>query len=79
MARYTATLRRFYQYLTANGLTLHKPTIQLGEIKFQTKLPNTPTEDEVAEFLDITELNSHRGLGDKAILETLYATGLRTL
>lgn len=78
VARYTATLRRFYQYLTANGLTLHNPTIQLGKTKFQTKLPNTPTEDEVAELLDITELNSHRGLRDKAILETLYATGLRS-
>jgi integrase/recombinase XerD len=58
-------------------LVSQDPTVPLGKIKIPFRLPNTPTQDEVATLLDITELNSHSGLRDKAILELLYATGLR--
>ncbi|MBI1283286.1 MAG: tyrosine recombinase [Thiobacillus sp.] len=77
VARYSASLRRFYRYLTSNGLVSQDPTVPLGKIKIPRKLPNTPTQDEVATLLDITDLNSHQGLRDKALLELLYATGLR--
>ena len=77
VARYSASLRRFYRYLTSNGLVPQDPTVPLSKIKIPLRLPNTPTQDEVATLLDITELNSHSGLRDKAILELLYATGLR--
>ncbi|MEQ1591374.1 MAG: site-specific tyrosine recombinase XerD [Thiobacillaceae bacterium] len=77
VARYSASLRRFYRYLTSTGLVSQDPTVPLGKIKIPRKLPNTPTQDEVATLLDITDLNSHQGLRDKALLELLYATGLR--
>ena len=77
VARYTASLRRFYQYLLTNGQVVQDPTMRLGKIKIPHRLPNTPTQDDVASLLDITDLNSHQGLRDKAMLELLYATGIR--
>jgi len=77
VARYTASLRRFYQYLVSNDLVSQDPTASIRKIKIPQKLPNPPTQDEVASLLDITDLNSHQGLRDKALLELLYATGLR--
>ena len=77
VARYTASLRRFYQYLVSNDLVSQDPTSSIRKIKIPRRLPNTPTQDEVATLLDITDLNSHQGLRDKALLELLYATGLR--
>ena len=77
VARYAASLRRFYQYLVSNDLVSQDPTASIRKIKIPQKLPNPPTQDEVASLLDITDLNSHQGLRDKALLELLYATGLR--
>ena len=77
VARYISALRRFFNYLMTNGLASHNPTAGLCQPKLPVKLPNTPTEAEVTALLDIADLNSHRGLRDKAMLEMLYATGLR--
>ena len=77
VARYSSTLRRFYRYLVSNDLVSQDPTASIRKIKIPRRLPNTPTQDEVASLLDIADLNSHQGLRDKALLELLYATGLR--
>ena len=77
VARYSSTLRRFYRYLVSNDLVSQDPTASIRNIKIPRRLPNTPTQDEVASLLDIADLNSHQGLRDKALLELLYATGLR--
>lgn len=78
VARYSSTLRRFYRYLVSNNLVSQDPTASIRNIKIPRRLPNTPTQDEVASLLDIADLNSHQGLRDKALLELLYATGLRS-
>jgi integrase/recombinase XerD len=78
VARYSSTLRRFYRYLVSNDLVSQDPTASIRNIKIPRRLPNTPTQDEVASLLDIADLNSHQGLRDKALLELLYATGLRS-
>lgn len=77
VARYSSTLRRFYRYLVSNDLVSQDPTASIRNIKIPRRLPNTPTQDEVASLLDIADLNSHQGLRDKALRELLYATGLR--
>lgn len=62
VARYTTSLRRFYQYLTTNGQVAQDPTMRLGKIKIPHRLPNTPTQDEMASLLDITDLKDRKSV-----------------
>jgi len=50
VARYSASLRRFYRYLASNELVSQDPTVPLGKIKIPFRLPNTPTQDEVSDY-----------------------------
>ena len=76
-ARYTSTLKRFYRYLLRESLISADPTINLDSPKIPRSLPKTLSEDDVERLLDSTDTNTPLGLRDRAMLETLYATGLR--
>ncbi|HEY9097598.1 MAG TPA: site-specific tyrosine recombinase XerD [Thiobacillus sp.] len=76
-ARYTSTLKRFYRYLLRENLISADPTINLDSPKLPRSLPKTLTEDDVERLLDSSDINTPLGLRDRAMLETLYATGLR--
>lgn len=77
VARRLASLKSFYRFLVKVGKVSEDPTLRLSKPQLPRSLPNTPTNADVASLLDITELNSYTGLRDKALLELLYATGLR--
>ncbi len=76
-ARYTSALKRFYRYLLRENLIAADPTLNLDSPKLPRALPKTLTEDDVERLLDSAGSETPLGLRDRAMLETLYATGLR--
>lgn len=76
-ARALAALRGFYRYLLETGVVRHDPTLELETPKLIRGLPRYLTADEVDRLLAAPDVNRALGLRDRAMLETLYATGLR--
>ena len=76
-ARYLSTLRRFYRWLLARGRTLADPTLQLVMPAKPSRLPKVMSEKQVEALLEAPEISTPLGLRDRAMIETLYATGLR--
>ncbi|MDO9635425.1 MAG: site-specific tyrosine recombinase XerD [Thiobacillus sp.] len=76
-ARYTSALKRFYRYLLRENLIAADPTLNLDSPKLPRALPKTLTEADVERLLDSADTDTPLGLRDRAMLETLYATGLR--
>jgi integrase/recombinase XerD len=75
--RRLATLRRFYRWMHRNGLTKVDPCLNLLPAKQAQRLPKTLSEKQVEALLEAPDVNVPVGLRDRAMLETLYATGLR--
>jgi len=75
--RRLATLRRFYRWMHRNGLTQVDPCMNALPAKQAQRLPKTLSEKQVETLLEAPDVNLPIGLRDRAMLETLYATGLR--
>ncbi len=76
-ARLLSTLRRFYRYQLREGRIEADPTAVIDNPRLGRPLPKTLGEDEVERLLAAPETNTPEGLRDQAMLELLYATGLR--
>jgi integrase/recombinase XerD len=76
-ARYTSALKRFYRYLLREKLIATDPTLNLDSPKLPRALPKSLTEADVERLLNSADTTTPAGLRDRAMLETLYATGLR--
>lgn len=76
-ARYSSALKRFYRFLLRENLIAVDPTLHLDSPKLPRALPKSLTEADVERLLDSVDLTAPAGLRDRAMLETLYATGLR--
>ena len=77
MHRRLAALRRFYAWALREHRTGHDPCLTLSAAKQPPRMPKTLSEAQVDALLRAPDLNTARGLRDRAMLETLYATGLR--
>lgn len=77
ISRSIASIRCFYQFLMINKVIDHDPTIKLTTPKSQKKLPNILTLKEVDLLLSQPNGQTPKGIRDKAMLELLYATGIR--
>ncbi len=77
VARLVASLRRFYRMMVRDGQLAHDPTLQLASPKLPRSLPKSLSEQEVEHLLEAPDTQQPIGLRDRAMLETLYATGLR--
>ncbi|WP_066500095.1 site-specific tyrosine recombinase XerD [Abyssisolibacter fermentans] len=77
ISRNLASLRTFYQYLLNNGIIKNDPTLDLKSPKQEKKLPGILSTDEVAHLLDQPNIKTPKGIRDKAMLELLYASGIR--
>lgn len=75
--RLIASLRRFYRYYLREGNIQVDPTLQIEAPKLPRSLPKSLNETEVNALLDAPNVNENMGLRDKAMLELLYACGLR--
>jgi len=76
-ARALAALRGLYRYLVERGLAAHDPTLDLESPKLMRSLPRFLTDREIESLLDAPDVAKPLGLRDRAMLETLYATGVR--
>jgi integrase/recombinase XerD len=77
LQRKIACLRSFYRHLRRTGVIEHDPTKNLRAPRQTRKLPQVLTRDEVAELLRQPGGTEPAALRDRALLETMYACGLR--
>lgn len=76
-ARFLSTLRRFYRFQVREGLLFEDPTAHISSPKQGRGLPKTLSEIQVEALLSAPDTSTDLGCRDRAMLETLYATGLR--
>jgi len=77
VSRSIASIRSFFVYLLENGKVQGNPTDGLKPPKVEKKTPETLTIEEVNLLLEQPSGDSPKEIRDKAMLELLYATGLR--
>jgi integrase/recombinase XerD len=76
-ARLLSSLKRFYRYSLRQGRVKADPTLRIDSPKLPRGLPKSMTEEDVENLLGAPRVEMALGLRDKAMLETLYASGLR--
>ena len=81
IARKLAAVRAFFKFLSREGVLAKNPASTVSTPKLEKNLPRIMTEEEMNSFLDQVGLAAQGGDGmllrDRAILELLYASGLR--
>lgn len=77
VTRGIASLKSFYNYLLTEGYVNSNPAKSITLTRAERKLPQILTSKEVDLFLEQPECNDAKGYRDKAMLELLYATGIR--
>ena len=76
-ARLLSCLRQFYQYALRENWMEWDPSANIDAPKLGRPLPGALTEQEVEDLLEAPDLAEAEGFRDRAMLEVLYATGLR--
>lgn len=77
VARSMASLKSFFIFCIAEGVLKENPVFDIPQQKTEKKLPQILTSREVDLLLDQPKCVDMKGFRDKALLETLYATGMR--
>lgn len=77
IARKMSALRSFFHYLNQEGLIATEPLSKISGPKQEKRLPTFLTSEEMRSLLDCPSISTPQGLRDLAILELLYAAGLR--
>ena len=75
--RRLSAARRFYRWLVRQGKRAADPTASLDSAKQATRFPKTLSETDVERLLAAPDVSTTLGLRDRAMLEVLYASGLR--
>jgi len=76
-ARCISAVRGFHKYLLTDNLTTNDPTINVDSPHGWTRLPRTLSSSDVETLLNQPDLKTTLGIRDKAMLEVIYASGLR--
>ncbi|EEU30786.1 tyrosine recombinase XerD [Limosilactobacillus coleohominis 101-4-CHN] len=77
IGRQVSSLRQFYQYLLRQHRVMNDPMALVTIPKGQRHLPTVLTQDEVRRMLAVPDTGKKMGIRDRAILEVMYATGMR--
>ncbi len=77
VARGVASIKSFYSYCEVEGVVEDNPVHHIPRQKSEKKLPQVLTSREVELLLEQPKCTDFKGYRDKAMLETLYATGMR--
>ncbi|WP_066257380.1 site-specific tyrosine recombinase XerD [Neobacillus drentensis] len=77
LARHIASVRAFHQFLLRAKATDQDPSVQIETPRLERSLPNVLSLQEVETLMETPKLEDHFGIRDKAMLELLYATGIR--
>ncbi|MDT3427530.1 integrase/recombinase XerD [Paenibacillus forsythiae] len=75
--RNKVSLRAFFQFLLKERLIAADPTLEMERVRSERKAPLVLSIEEVERLLEAPDLLTPHGLRDKAMLELLYATGIR--
>jgi len=77
IARRLAAIRMFHRFLSRERILKDDPSTLIDSPRLWKKIPETLTLNEVEALIAQPDIRSSQGARDKAILETLYATGMR--
>ncbi|MGE5529781.1 MAG: site-specific tyrosine recombinase XerD [Patescibacteria group bacterium] len=77
LSRSLAAIKAFYHFLARERLIERDPTVNLDAPRQEKRLPRILSVEEVARLLEQPDLKTPSGIRDRAMLEVLYATGLR--
>lgn len=77
VSRSLSTIKRFYRYAVAEELTEIDPSADIAAPSLGKPLPKILSEQQVDDLINSPDVRTPLGLRDRAMLETLYATGLR--
>ncbi len=77
ISRNLAAIRSFYGFLSQENMVSQNPSTELNSPKIPKRLPNILSATQVSKLLEQPKGNTAGGLRDKAMLELLYATGIR--
>ncbi|MCT2345258.1 site-specific tyrosine recombinase XerD [Niallia taxi] len=77
IARHIASIRAFHQFLFRDRVTEEDPTVHIETPQGERSLPKVLSMQEVEALLEFPKKLDHFGKRDKAMLELLYATGIR--
>ncbi|NDU85701.1 MAG: site-specific tyrosine recombinase XerD [Ferrovum sp.] len=76
-ARSLTSLRRFFHHQIRSGRMAHDPTLRLDSPRHRRPLPHSLSEAEVERLIQSPQVDTPLGLRDRAMLELIYASGLR--
>ena len=77
VSRYIASFKGFFEYCLKQGVIANDPAERLKPPKVEKKFPQILTINETQKLMDGPDVQSSKGIRDKAMLELLYATGIR--
>lgn len=77
ISRILSTIKSFHAFLVRERITVNNPAQFLETLKVDKKMPTALTTDDVYSLLKAPNLRKIQGIRDRAILELMYATGLR--
>ena len=77
ISRYIASMKAFFEYLVRERILDEDPSFFLKPPKVEKKLPGILTVEEMEHLLEQPSGNNPKGMRDKAMLEVMYATGIR--
>ena len=77
VARKMAALRSFFRHMVRRGVLTRSPTVNIATPRKQNPLPKFLGEDAMADLLGAPDTSRPDGVRDQAILEVLYASGMR--
>lgn len=77
IARKVAAVKSFFGYLRLQGDVRSNPAAELESLKVEKHLPSAITPDDVDRLLSLPQGGTPSGVRDKALIELIYATGLR--
>lgn len=77
VSRCLASIRSFFNYLLAEGYIENNPAYELDSPRIEKKLPRVLTSEEIDRLLGQPKAEQNNGIRDKAMLELLYASGIR--
>lgn len=77
ISRRLTAVKMFYRFLLRERALKSDPTSMIDSLKLWKKIPETLSQNEVESLLNQPNTRDRQGIRDKAILETIYATGMR--
>ncbi|MFV0313728.1 MAG: site-specific integrase, partial [Anaerotignum sp.] len=77
ISRNVASIRAFYNFLLRKNVVVENPAINISLPKMEKKMPEILSLKKVEQLLEQPQVTELKGMRDKAMLELLYATGIR--